>query len=118
MEEKVSPMQDERRREGNAPLRAAHVVASNADGGDTVGAVKNGENLVLEPVVVDVPAQATDEDGRGDLSLLILSGNGGRNGGVEGGRDDGDLLCRESGGGLRVDGGGGGGRSGSRYGRR
>lgn len=78
-----------RETETDVPSRLAHRVARDADTLDALDDLERLEDLVLEPLVVDVPAKASDEDGAG-----LLVGLGGRVG-VDGLGVRSELLGRE-----------------------
>lgn len=61
----VSPLRrwGRRKARGDAPLRLAHVVASDPGGDDSVGRLERLFELGTEPLVVNVPAQSSDKDG-------------------------------------------------------
>lgn len=89
-----------RRRELDPPLGLAHVGPRDLDADHSVGRVELLLQLGLEPVVVDVPAESSDED----AAIALDGGSGG--GGMVGLLSEGvdsvlrvglDLLLGESG---------------------
>lgn len=88
----------------NSPLRLAHRVPCHANAGHSLGHLQRLEHLVLQPLVIDIPADSSDKDRslgellRGGLLIGGRLGFGDGGGGARGLLDSG---CSFLGGGSR-----------------